>query len=149
MTLSRQKLTLIGIFAVFMGPVILVMLMRSSWWDYQPAGMKNHGFLLQPPVPIELKEQPEIERKWLILHTLPSACDKACLDEVTALRQVHRAAGRRAENLEVVLLSRTEPDSELLAQIESIYPEFIIMPDLNGIALSVLETVMTSMPATD
>ena len=29
MSLSRQQLTLIGIFALFMGPVILVMMMRS------------------------------------------------------------------------------------------------------------------------
>ena len=45
MSLSRQQLTLIGIFALFLGPVILVMLMRSSWWQYQPATLKNNGHL--------------------------------------------------------------------------------------------------------
>ena len=54
MSLSRQKLTLIGIFALFLGPVILVMLMRSDWWQYQPAGMQNKGFLVQPPVRLAL-----------------------------------------------------------------------------------------------
>jgi len=38
MSLSRQQITLLGIFALFMGPVILVMLMRSSWWQSQVAG---------------------------------------------------------------------------------------------------------------
>lgn len=149
MTLSRQKLTLIGIFAIFMGPVILVMLMRSSWWDYQPAGMKNHGNLLQPPVPIELEARPEIERKWLILYALPTDCDTSCLDEVTALRQIHKAAGRRAENLEVVLLSRAEPATELQTQLESIYPMFVILPDREGAAFGALNTINMSMMASD
>ena len=54
MSLSRQQITLLGIFALFFGPVILVMLMRSSWWQYQPANLKNEGYLVTPPVHLAL-----------------------------------------------------------------------------------------------
>ena len=74
MSLSRQQFTLLGIFALFLGPVILVILMRSSWWQYQPAGMKNQGHLVQPPVPLALETTQAIDGKWLILYVLEQEC---------------------------------------------------------------------------
>jgi hypothetical protein len=146
MTLSRQKLTLIGIFALFMGPVFLVMLMRSSWWDYQPAGMKNNGFLVQPPVPIVLETGSPADRKWRILFVLESPCETACLEEVTALRQIHRAAGRHAENLEIVLISQSEPSQDLRSQLESIYPAFRVLGQADDMAFATLESINQGMP---
>ena len=63
MSLSRQQLTLIGIFALFLGPVLLVILMRSSWWQYQPSGMKNQGYLVQPPITLPLDKTEGIDGK--------------------------------------------------------------------------------------
>lgn len=145
MTLSRQQLTLIGIFALFMGPVILVMLMRSSWWNYQPAGLKNQGQLIQPPVQLSLERTADIDKKWLILYVLEQPCDTSCLDEVTALRQIHKAAGRRAENLEVVLLSASAYETQLRSQLESIYPEFILIGDSTNDTLEALELINEAM----
>ena len=147
MTLSRQKLTLIGIFALFMGPVLLVILMRSSWWDYQPGGLKNHGHLVQPPVRLELEKSPAIERKWLILYVLEQPCGASCMNEVTALRQIHRAAGRRAENLEILLLSGSPIETELASQLESVYPEFELLTDTEEQTLDALNGVNQSMLA--
>ena len=148
MAISRQKLTLIGIFALFMGPVFLVMLMRSSWWDYQPAGMKNHGFLVQPPVPIEIEVTAGSERKWWILFVLESPCETSCLQEVTALRQIHRAAGRRAEHLKIALLSRVDLAQETITELQGIYPEFQLVTNAGDGILATLESINASMPET-
>jgi len=124
MSLSRQQFTLIGIFALFFGPLILVMLMRSSWWQYQPSGLKNLGLLIQPPQQIALERTTQTSDKWLILHVLGEPCELACIEDTAALRQVHRAAGRHAENLEVVLLSQSSMAPELRAKLDAVYPAF-------------------------
>ena len=147
MSLSRQQLTLLGIFALFMGPVLLVMMMRSSWWQYQPSGMKNQGQLVQPPVHLSL-EQTETESfagKWLILYVLDQPCDKECIESVTAIRQVHRAAGRKSDHLAIVLLSELATDPELRARLEAIYPEFYFVADSSHKSLDRLETIRTGM----
>lgn len=141
MSLSRQQFTLLGIFALFLGPVILVMLMRSSWWQYQPSGLKNHGQLLQPPVHLPLNETEAIDRKWVILYRLEQACNQDCIEQVTSLRQIHRAAGRKRQHLAVVLLSKNVPESAQRLKLEAIYPNFIWINDAGGTAMATLDAI--------
>jgi hypothetical protein len=145
MSLSRQQFTLIGIFALFMGPVLLVILMRSSWWQYQPSGMKNHGYLVQPPVHISLEQTKSITDKWVVLYVLDQPCEQACIDNVTAIRQIHRAAGRRAGQLAIVLLSETPMEPALRSKLVSIYPEFSIVEEPTESVLTTLSTVNDAM----
>ena len=146
MSLTRQQFTLLGIFALFLGPVLLVILMRSSWWQYQPDGLKNHGYLVQPPVYLPLDQTQNTENKWLILYVLEQPCEQQCINEVTALRQIHRAAGRHGEHLAIVLLGQTQLEQTLRSRLESIYPEFNIMTDSANSALTTLATVNAGLP---
>ena len=145
MSLSRQQLTLLGIFALFFGPLLLVMLMRSSWWQYQPAGLKNLGQLVQPPVHLSLNTLESTGGKWLVLYVLDQPCEQACLDEVTALRQVHRAAGRRNEHLAIILLSDTPIEPALRSRLESIYPAFNFVVDSTDTAMTTLADINTML----
>ncbi len=141
MSLSRQQITLLGIFALFLGPVILVILMRSSWWQYQPAGLKNLGHLVEPPTHLALNETQSFDNKWLVLYVLDQPCEKQCIERVTTLRQIHIAAGRNNEHLAIVLLSKTDTDATLRSRLESIYPEFQIITDIATTALTTLDAV--------
>lgn len=145
MSLSRQQLTLLGIFALFFGPVLLVMLMRSSWWQYQPSGLKNQGLLVQPPVHLSLDQTQDIDGKWLILYVLDQPCDQGCIENVTALRQIHRAIGRNGEHLSVALLSNIQADLELRSRLGAVYPEFSLFADSGHTALSTLENINTDL----
>lgn len=145
MSLSRQQWTLLGIFALFIGPIVLVMMMRSSWWQYQPADLKNNGLLVKPAVKLDLQAADTLKGKWSILYLLESPCEQKCIEEVTALRQVHRASGRRAENLSIILLSETGPDDQLRQQLTAIYPEFHLIADTSGDALATLQTINQTM----
>ncbi len=141
MSLSRQQITLLGIFALFIGPVILVILMRSSWWQYQPAGLKNLGHLVQPPTYLALNEVQSSDSKWLVLYVLDQPCDQQCIERVTTLRQIHKAAGRNNEHLAVVLLSKSNTETALRSRLESIYPEFQFITDPDATALTTLGAV--------
>ena len=141
MSLSRQQLILLGIFALFLSPVILVVLMRSSWWQYLPAGLKNHGELVQPPVHLTFSESVSIEHKWVILYRLGQTCDQDCIEQATTLRQIHKAAGRKNKDLAVVLLSKSVVETPLRIRLEAVYPEFTWVADPNGSALSTLNTL--------
>lgn len=145
MSLSRQQLTLIGIFALFMGPVLLVMMMRSSWWQYQPSGMKNQGLLVQPPVQLLLDQAKAYDGKWLILYRLEQPCDEECVENITAIRQIHRAAGRKNEHLAIILLSKSPTDPELQTRLKGIYPKFNFVVDTSLRSLSVLDTIKTDI----
>lgn len=145
MSLSRQQWTLLGIFALFIGPIVLVMMMRSSWWQYQPADLKNNGFLVKPAVKLDLQAADTLKGKWSILYLLETPCEQKCIEEVTALRQVHRASGRRAENLSIILLSETGPDDQLRQQLTAIYPDFHLIADTSGDALATLQTINQTM----
>ena len=154
MSITRQRMTLIGIFALFIGPVILVILMRSSWWQYQPASLKNHGHLIQPPTPLSLDRAPGAEAKWLVLYVLDDPCEKTCIEHATALRQIHRAAGRHNEHLAIGLLSHAWAEPGLRARLKSIYPEFELLSDhaetatttLSRVNAKVLNRIDTSIP---
>lgn len=147
MSLSRQQLTLLGIFALFLGPVFLVMMMRSSWWQYQPAGMKNQGYLVQPPVGLTLDQAAGIDGKWSILYVLDQPCGQACIEYVTNLRQIHRAAGRNANHLAIVLLSDTQVEPVLRTELESIYPGFNLALDPGRSALDTLASINAGITA--
>jgi hypothetical protein len=145
MSLSRQQLTLLGIFALFMGPVLLVMMMRSSWWQYQPSGMKNQGLLVQPPVHLSLDQTNAYEGKWLILYVLEQPCDEVCIENITAIRQIHRAAGRKSEHLAIVLLGESLIEPALQARLKAIYPMFNFVVDANQKLVGVINTIKTDI----
>ena len=141
MSLSRQQITLLGIIALFIGPLILAMLMRSSWWQFQPAGQKNLGHLVQPPMHLSLNQAQGISGKWLILYVLDQPCAQKCIDHVISLRQIHRASGRNSGHMAIILLSNSHVETTLQSRLESIYPEFILLPDPAGAVLTTLEAV--------
>jgi hypothetical protein len=118
-------------------------LMRSSWWQYQPANLKNQGYLVTPPLHLALDRVQEIDGKWLILYELDQACEQSCIDHVTALRQIHRASGRDRDHLAIVLLGTGRTDPELWSRLESIYPEFKLVTDAAGttsVTLAIADT---------
>ena len=149
MSLSRQQLTLLGIFALFFGPVLLVMLMRSSWWQYQPSGLKNQGHLVQPPVHLSIEQARNTDGKWLILYVLDQPCGPKCIEDVTALRQIHRATGRNGEHLGVALLSNTQTDPELRVRLDAIYPAFSLLADSGHTVLKTLEKINMDLAKDD
>lgn len=126
--MTRQQVTLLSIFALFLAPVLLVALMRSTWWQYQPEESSNRGLLVQPPVHLPLlAEGAAINGKWLVLYVTADNCDRRCTDDIVSLRQIHKAAGRQGQHLSIVILNTNTKAERLQSSIESIYQEIVFI----------------------
>ena len=150
MSMTRQQITLLGIFGLFLAPVLLVVMMRSSWWQYQPEKFKNRGQLVQPPVQLPVgpvqADSPDqdgnkslasaINGKWQLLYVMPEICERKCTDDIVTLRQIHKAAGRQGKHLSIVILNTNKTGSEIQSKIESIYLEinFVANPPAETLA---------------
>ena len=106
------RLALVIIAGIFLLPLVAAWLMYSGAVNFQPATTRNLGNLVQPPVPVELADvavasgtsavgMEELEDHWVVMHIVPGDCDAACNDAVTALRQIHRAAGRNQSRIRI------------------------------------------------
>lgn len=109
---NRNRFVLVAIFAIFFGAFALAGILRFSGW--RPAGMKNHGELLQPPGDLRAlsptladgRAYPwnPVERTWRIVVAPPPACGDACVTLSRQIDTVWQLFGRNADHVEVLWL---------------------------------------------
>lgn len=143
MSFTRQQYTLIGLFALFFLPLILVMLMRSSFWDYRPAHLKNNGELVHPPVTLDIDES--LKGEWLLTYVAPENCDTECLNRIAALRQIYLASGRQQEHLQILVLNAGQPNPDLAAKVASIFADIVYIDSVPAEALNSIKTLNANL----
>ncbi|MDQ3206859.1 MAG: hypothetical protein M3Q40_10245 [Pseudomonadota bacterium] len=106
----RNRMLLLGIFAIFFGSMLLAGLLRFSGW--RPEGMKNVGELLQPPgdlrdvAPVltdgrEYEWSPA-ERTWRIVVAPPVNCTTECERVARDVHVVWQLFGKDADRVHVL-----------------------------------------------
>lgn len=132
----NNKLALIAVFLVFLLPVIAATLMHSEWLDWQPGGMRNHGELLQPVLPLrdfqvasngEVIARDALLERWMLVYYQTPACTEACLENLYWLRQVRRAQDRHQPDVGLVFAGRTAVSAETAADIALLAEDFLIL----------------------
>ena len=108
----RNRLVLIAIFAIFFGAFALAGILRFSGW--RPAGMKNHGELLQPPADLRKLSATladgsaypwaPMQRTWRIVVAPPAGCAEACVTLSKQIDTVWQLFGRNADHVHVLWL---------------------------------------------
>jgi hypothetical protein len=109
---SHNRMLLLVIIAIFLGSMLLAGALRFSGW--RPAGMKNHGELLQPPVDLRART-PELAdggdyhwnpaaRTWRIVLAPPAGCTEACTTLAQDIDIVWKLMGRNADHVDVLWL---------------------------------------------
>ena len=106
---NRNRALLLLIVAVFFGSAIVAGALRFSGW--RPAGMKNHGELLQPPgdlrgVVPRLVDGGDyawnpVERTWRIV-VAPRRLHEACVTLSRDLDKVWRLFGHNADHVNIL-----------------------------------------------
>jgi hypothetical protein len=128
------RMALVLIAALFVVPLVVAWMMYTGTIDFKPGSTRNFGELVQPPqritwsgITVDGKmadpgEYP-FAGHWLVLHAVPNPCLDACLETVTDLRQVHRAAGRDQSRIRLALLHDLR-DPAAADRLREIYSEF-------------------------
>lgn len=144
MSVAKNRLVLVTIFALFFIPVIAAVLMQSRWWQFTPQHTVNRGTLVQPPVPIALSGTGPggAPGTWSLLYPLAGGCTNRCQEDITGLRQIHRAAGRHREDLDVVVLGLDGFDPATRDRLLEIYAEFRLVEDPDGAGRRALELAL-------
>lgn len=114
-----KKLVILGVFALFLAPALLAVLLNSQWLEWRPAETKNHGELIEPARRLPefeltdadgatLSRDDLLDRWHLVHYTGDAACSNDCLEALYWLGQVRRAQDRHQPEVALLLVT-TEP----------------------------------------
>ncbi len=113
----RNRALLLAIVAIFLGSAVVAGALRFSGW--RPAGMKNHGELLQPPPDLRALSPRLAEggtyawepaaRRWRILLAPPSGCTATCVALSRDLDVVWQLFGRNADHVDILWVGAPPP----------------------------------------
>jgi hypothetical protein len=108
----RGRLVLIALFLLFFGTAFGAAMLRLSGW--MPAGLRNHGELLQPPAdlrdarPLLVDGTPydwePAARIWRIVAAPAPDCTTECEQLVAELDKVWQLFGHNADQVEILWL---------------------------------------------
>jgi hypothetical protein len=156
------RLSLLFIAALFFLPLALAWMMYTGAIDFEPASTRNLGDLVKPPVPMDWDDEVEwlspaetgespaevFLEHWVILHVVDSPCDDACMQQITSLRQIHKAAGRNQSRIRLALLMPGNSSAdETAAAASDIYSAFRLLRSLPA-GLSRTLSELPTAPAT-
>ena len=133
----RNRLMFIGVIVIFVAPVLLAYYMYKSGW--RPSSTVNHGTLVQPARPSpEFKmsiradgrtggdfDQHGLEKLWNLVIVVDGSCNKACLNNIYAIRQIQTAQGKNQVRIRRVLIHTG--DDAGLEKIAASYPKMVIL----------------------
>jgi hypothetical protein len=130
----RSRLLLIGLAALFFGPLLLSWAYRQLGFDWYPAPRLS-GVLIQPPVAVPLDTVAAIPAgRWTLVVAGP--CDDACWKTLVDLRQIERSLPRYQEALARLYVH--PPGQGLSAARLGEQPGMVQFEDQNGSLLAAL-----------
>lgn len=103
------RMALIGLFCLFMLPIVVAYVLNAFAPDWLPFGHVNHGELAQPAVPAELERIQVLDgpawaetaelAPWTLLHVTGPVCVQSCRDALVNMRQARLALGKDADRV--------------------------------------------------
>jgi len=127
-TRTRQRLVIVGLFGIFMVPILFALALNLPGVHWLPFGMRNHGDLLQPPPSLaELSltavdggvfgARP-LEQQWSLLLTASAPCSTECASVVEKMLRARLALGEHGGRLQLIWL--VTDDAISAAEVEQL-----------------------------
>lgn len=126
----RNRLTLLGVMAVALVPLLAAYLLFHSGWGAEPWGTTNSGVLLDPPVELNklgltgIGADPAIaERSWHLIVVSDGDCMTDCAAALQQLRALHVLLNKEAPRVLRTLVFLGAVPVERVRELRVQYPE--------------------------
>lgn len=126
----RNRLTLLGVIAVAVVPLLAAYLLFHSGWGAEPWGTTNNGVLLDPPIELNklgltgIGADPAIaERSWHLIVVSDDDCVTDCAAALQQLRQLHVLLNKEAPRVLRTLVFLGAVPVERVKELRAQYPE--------------------------
>lgn len=106
-----NRLVLLGLFAVFIAPVLVAYALNVWWPQWRPFGRMNHGELVEPAWKVDLSTMDRAAAnravgRWILLHPVGPPCDDDCEALLDLTRRVHISLGKDHDRVVRMLVHR-------------------------------------------
>ncbi|MGB1261797.1 MAG: hypothetical protein ACPG52_02710 [Cognaticolwellia sp.] len=116
--LKKSRRSMLILLAVFIIPVVLAKLaLNQQWFNY---GVTNQGQLIDNELTLAKLglNVDDFDHQWLLLYTLPSACDKACEKVLVSVNNTYIALGKEMPRVKPVALTQQALSAEQTDKIQ-------------------------------
>ena len=102
-----SRLTIIGLVAIFLGPILLAMFLNIAAPSWLPLGQVNRGTLFEPAVKLSFEPGPTRAElaAWKMALVADHDCAEPCARAAAEMKKVLPALGRRENRVSVVRLT--------------------------------------------
>lgn len=131
---KKGRWLLLGLFALFLLPLLAVLFMVRYEW--RPGGF-SHGELVAPPrllQPVGLKDVQGVDfpverwqSRWSLVMVARDGCSEECRTQVNRLRQVHVSLNKNMDRLQRILLATGQDAGDSLAALRQHYPDLAVL----------------------
>jgi len=121
---------MLGLFALFVAPILVAYALNVWWPHWSPFGRMNHGEIIEPTWKLELPaiDPNGINRvadRWILLHPVESRCDDDCDALLRLTKQVHIALGKDHDRVVRMIVHRA---GLLVDRLRSMDADLILVP---------------------
>jgi len=120
---TRKRIGLILIMLLFAAPLIAAYVLNAIGW--RPAGTRNYGEMIQPPLDLggarfvladgKALQWKDEDWSWTIFALTGPGCAQRCLERLDELRRVRLTLNQNAYRVRVVVLDDALPAEKLAA----------------------------------
>lgn len=131
-----SRAALLGLIAVFVGPLLFAVVMYSQDQSWRPSGQVNHGTLISParplePIVFEAADGARLNRelfrgKWTLVYLGTRACGLQCETALFKTRQARAALGRDSDRVQRLYLVRQGPVARWPENLSTDHPELVL-----------------------
>ena len=132
----KGRRTLIGLFALFFGPLLFAM----AWYAFAPGyapPATPHGMLIEPAQPLEpfrlesgggeTLTLEELRGQWHLVHFVPERCDEACRERLYETRQIRDALGEDRSRVRRLVVAGAGRSTRGLEEVLEEHPRLVVM----------------------
>ena len=112
-TRRANRSVLLGLFAIFIVPILIAYALNVWWPHWSPLGRMNHGEIVEPAWQVELAAMGRDAKdrtagRWILLHPLASPCNADCEALLQLTQRVHLSLGKDYERVVRMLVHHVD-----------------------------------------